>query len=126
MKPSLLALTRQSFLIAFFLISTACGVFTAYKVGEPIDSEVVKQRVTENLKKYLQLADQEAKRVSIVRMGKRMPNSVFHFLELKDNEIVAWNDYHFIPPTHALIDDFDLKFVKLSAGEFLLKRWVLV
>lgn len=117
-------MTRQFFLIALFLFCAICGVVTSYKVAQPITPEAIAKQVNSDLKNFIDKVDQEATGVlSVLQDGKRLPNSTYLFLEFKGNDIIAWNDYHFIPPSHTLTEEFELKFIKINNGEFLIKKW---
>ena len=61
--------------------------------------------------------------VGELREGKSLPTSSFAFLVIKNDSIVAWNDHHFIPPVHHLLEDFEIKFLKENAGELLVQKW---
>jgi len=117
-------LNRQTVLIILLLVGTISGIFTAYKSNRPVSAESLTQEISINLERVIKTIDDEAKKVvSGVKSGKTIPDTQFHFLLLRGDSITAWNDHHFIPPPSALTDALDLKFLKASNGEFLVKKW---
>lgn len=100
------------------------GFFASRKAKEPVQPESIARQVSINLRETITVADREATRVlENLRQGKSIPASSFHFLVLKDDSITAWNDNHFLPLPHTLTDDFEIKFLKNSSGEFVARKW---
>ena len=101
-----------------------CGVVTSFKISQPPSSEAIVNQVQQDIVVFIENADQEAKVIlPELKAGRDLPTSKFHFLVLKNNEIIAWNDSHFIPSLQALTEEFDLKFLKLNNEEFVVKKW---
>jgi two-component system nitrogen regulation sensor histidine kinase NtrY len=117
-------LTRQSLFVGFTLLSALFGALTAFKVTQSIQPDAIVEKISHNLQQYISKVDQEANRIlPVLQDDKQLPNSEFQFLLLKNDTIVSWNDYHFIPPDYTLTEEFQFKFLKANNGEFLLKKW---
>ncbi len=117
-------MNKQAALIILILVGTVSGIFTAYKSNRPVSPESLTEQVSINLGRVIESIDAEASEVvSNFEKKKSISHTQFHFLILSGDSITAWSDHHFIPPTSALTDSFELEFLKSSNGEFLLKKW---
>lgn len=117
-------MSKQSFLLVLFLAWTGSGIYTSNRANRLTSTKDQSQQIASNLEHVLVTIGEEAKNiVEELQNGKNLPSSSFAFLLIKNDSLVAWNDHHFIPPVHHLLEDFDTKFLKENAGEFLVQKW---
>ncbi len=96
----------------------------SFKIFKPPSSEIIASQIQQDFEVFIEGANQEAKVIlPVLRAGRDLPTSNFHFLVVQRNEIITWNDSHFIPTLQTLTDEFDLKFLKLNNEEFVIKKW---
>ncbi len=102
----------------------AAGIFFAYRVNQPIPSEGQAKKIQNNLTDVLadvnRQADNQLKRLS---QGKTIASSETQFLLIDDVKILQWTDNHFIPSYYVVAGDYDVKYVRLTSGDFIVRQF---
>lgn len=102
----------------------AAGIFFAYHVNQPIPSEGQAKKIQNNLTDVLadvnRQADNQLKRLS---QGKTIASSETQFLLIDDVKILQWTDNHFIPSYYVVAGDYDVKYVRLTSGDFIVRQF---
>jgi len=113
-----------SFLAFIFLLSIAGGIISSFRANRPLDPDDTAQKISSRIADIISRLDEES--ITVIKQFSDTQNisySEFHFLIIQGEEIVTWNDDHFIPPVRALLGDFAIKFLKAPSGEFLIRKW---
>lgn len=109
--------------MGFCLLFIAGGIISAIRADRPVSLEATGRTIQENLSGVLSdielKADEQVKRI---RQGKSLGISDIQFVLIDDSKILAWSDNHFIPAFYVLSDEYRLKYIRLSSGDFILKR----
>jgi two-component system, NtrC family, nitrogen regulation sensor histidine kinase NtrY len=111
-------------LLAFFLALSVAAQFYAGKSAEP---DRITKRIGERIAEELRYINSEAE--GVIGNFKRNPSGEFDndlhypFFLIEGGRITRWNDYHFVPSTAALQEDFSVKLLKEGNSEFLALKW---
>lgn len=118
-------LKKQNLVLAVLsVLFLAAGIFFAYRVNQPIPSEGQAKKIQNNLTDVLadvnRQADNQLKRLS---QGKTIASSETQFLLIDDVKILQWTDNHFIPSYYVVAGDYDVKYVRLTSGDFIVRQF---
>lgn len=118
-------LKKQNLVLAVLsVLFLAAGIFFAYHVNQPIPSEGQAKKIQNNLTDVLadvnRQADNQLKRLS---QGKTIASSETQFLLIDDVKILQWTDNHFIPSYYVVAGDYDVKYVRLTSGDFIVRQF---
>lgn len=113
------------FAIVFFLL----GLFLGHTAHQSESAEVVAADIARNTASELQLMDVEAKRL-LVEMDNGFAaidweNYKHSFFLFENARMLLWSDNQFIPQARQLLDPFDVKLMKTSGGDYIVKKWPL-
>ena len=123
--------------ISFFLIALSTLLFVAamvLNVFKP-DTSKLKERYTEEIKertnREISLLEKEMSTV-LEKVGSDMElnftalstNSTYPYFVFDQGELTYWSSYHFVPLYHYLAGDYKFKFIRLSEGDFLVRKYV--
>ncbi|HNC31549.1 MAG TPA: hypothetical protein PKX08_16175 [Cyclobacteriaceae bacterium] len=116
---------KQNLVLAVLsVLFLAAGIFFAYRVNQPIPSEGQAKKIQNNLTDVLadvnRQADNQLKRLS---QGKTIASSETQFLLIDDVKILQWTDNHFIPSYYVVAGDYDVKYVRLTSGDFIVRQF---
>ncbi|MFN8336924.1 MAG: ATP-binding protein [Cyclobacteriaceae bacterium] len=116
---------KQNLVLAVLsVLFLAAGIFFAYRVNQPIPSEGQAKKIQNNLTDVLadvnRQADTQLKRLS---QGKTIASSETQFLLIDDVKILQWTDNHFIPSYYVVAGDYDVKYVRLTSGDFIVRQF---
>lgn len=110
-------------LIGFCLLFIAGGIISAFRANRPVSSENTGRQIQENLAKVLTGIDRQADdQVKRIRQGKPLAISDIQFILIDETKILEWSDNHFIPSFYILSGEYNLKYVRLASGDFIVKR----
>lgn len=88
-----------------------------------MSSENAARQIQENLAGVLKDIDHQAdEQVRRIRQGKSIAVSDIQFLLMDEDRILEWSDNHYIPSFYILAGEYDLKYVRLTSGDFIVKR----
>lgn len=100
------------------------GIVFAFRVNRLNPADDRARQIERNLELVLDdvahRADEQLKRIS---QGKTLSITGIQFLLIDDANILQWTDSHFIPSHYVLVGNYDLKYVRLTSGDFILKRF---
>jgi hypothetical protein len=117
-------LRRKNFyLIILLLLCLAAGVYSYFQFEKPGSPANAASKISVALNTVMAAVDNEAEAIVKKKKTKVSTDTKFQFVVVKNDQIVSWNDHHFVPPVSAISDDFTVKFLKLGSGEFLAKKW---
>lgn len=110
-------------LIGLILLFITAGIVSAFWANQAVSSEDKARNIQENLNSVLtgisKQADDQLKRIS---QGKPIAASDVQFLLIDNERILQWSNNHFIPSFYVLSGSYDLKYVRLNSGDFIVKR----
>lgn len=110
-------------MISLSLLFIVAGGIISFQVNRTVSSQALANKVQENLNHVLtdrnRQADEQLKRIA---GGKSLSLSENQFLLINDEKILDWSSDRFIPSYYVLAGEFDLKYVRLSSGDFIIKR----
>lgn len=110
-------------MLALSVLFIAAGIVLSFQANKAVSSSTIAGNVQQNLAHVLtdlnRQADEQLKRVAL---GKALSLSETQFLLINDERILEWSSNQFVPSYYVLAGDFDLKYVRLSSGDFILKR----
>jgi signal transduction histidine kinase len=121
---SLFCLKKQRLvLIGLCLLFITGGIISAFRVNRPASSENTARKIQENLATVLTDIDRQAdNQVKRIRQGKSLAVSDIQFLLINGDKILEWSDNHYIPSFYILSGEYDLKYIRLTSGDFIVKR----
>ncbi len=100
-------------------------MISAFQANQSVSSEDLSLKIQRNLTTVLsdinRQADEQLKRIS---NGRSLSVSDIQFLLIDENKILQWSDNHFIPSFYILTGNYDLKYVRLTSGDFIIKKTV--
>jgi two-component system, NtrC family, nitrogen regulation sensor histidine kinase NtrY len=115
---------RGIFLSAVFTLCAAGGMYTSYQAAQPVSPAFLAEQISRQLAVVLTAIEGEAERNKVSwNASSQLIHSTVTFLVIKNGELVAWSDNHFIPPLRSISENFKVRFLKFGAGEFLAKQW---
>lgn len=116
-------------LIPFILsiIFLAAGLWTSYQSNQPASPEAVTGKIAERISNELIKIDEEAR--IIMKNVLDTPHfslpkvTSYPFLIYSGDSLHSWSSNSIVPPTPLVSDDFSIKLLKTSGGDFLAKKW---
>lgn len=106
------------------VVSVVAGCFGLYQSGKSVSGEKLSHEITSNLEKVINSVQVESGKVKQhIQAGEDIPQTPVHFVVVRNDSVVAWNEYHFIPYAPVMKDGFKTKFYKSGNGEFLLLKY---
>lgn len=118
-------LKKQNLVLAgLSVLFLTAGIVLAFRVNRPVPSEDKARHIQDNL--TLVLADvsrQADNQLLRLREGKSLTRGETQFLLIDDEQLLEWTDNHFIPSYYVLAGDYDVKYVRLTSGDFIVKRF---
>jgi signal transduction histidine kinase len=114
---------QRLFLLGLCLLFVTGGIVSAFRASSPVSSENAARQIQENLAGVLKDIDHQAdEQVRRIRQGKSIAVSDIQFLLMDEDRILEWSDNHYIPSFYILAGEYDLKYVRLTSGDFIVKR----
>lgn len=118
-KSSLLLVTSITFLVL--------GIFSSDLLVKPVSESELALQVSESLQHEIRKAEREAK---ILLSNPSPENSSwaklnYSFFLLDSTKVLAWSKNNFLPETHALLHRSPFSFLKVSRGDFIIRKWPL-
>lgn len=111
-------------LIGLCLIFIAGGIVSAFQVNQSVSSESTALKIQENLTKALTGIDHEAgNQLDRIRQGKSLAISDIQFLLIDEVKIIEWSDNRYIPSFYILTGEYNLRYIRLASGDFIVKRF---
>ncbi|MBL7841370.1 MAG: HAMP domain-containing histidine kinase [Cyclobacteriaceae bacterium] len=99
------------------------GIGFAFRVNRQIPSEDKASQIQTKLASVLKEVDAQAQtQLTRIREGKSLAHTPTQFLLLDDVKILQWTDNHFIPSYYVVTGNYDVKYVRLTSGDFIVKR----
>jgi two-component system nitrogen regulation sensor histidine kinase NtrY len=110
-------------LIGLCLLFVTGGIIFAFQANRSVSIEKTAGEIQENLAELLtdinRQADDQVKRI---HQGKSLSVSDIQFLLIDEAKILEWSDNRYIPLFYILSGEYDLKYVRLTSGDFIVKR----
>jgi two-component system nitrogen regulation sensor histidine kinase NtrY len=110
-------------LIGLCLLFVTGGIIFAFQANRSVSIEKTAGEIQENLAEVLTdiglQADDQVKRI---HQGKSLSVSDIQFLLIDEAKILEWSDNRYIPLFYILSGEYDLKYVRLTSGDFIVKR----
>lgn len=114
---------QQLVLIGLTLLFTLVGVFSAFHANRTISSEETAREIQKNLIRVLADLDRETEnQLNRIRQEKPLATSGIQFILIDETKIVEWSDNQYIPNFYTLSGTYQLKYIRLSSGDFLVKK----
>lgn len=105
------------------MLLMAGGLFSAFRANQPISSQRIADHVQENLVRVIDGLNREArKQIERIRQGQPLAVSETQFLVVDSEKILEWSNGHFIPSYYIISSVRDIKYVRLSSGDFIIRR----
>lgn len=119
------------FLFVFTVITWVSGMLLLFWAdadrGSSVNHEAIVQGFTQNLTQHLDELNQLNERwkeqwsngplVTLTAVGST------DFCILADQEFLKWSGNRFIPPVRFSLNDFTIKYLHTSAGDFIIRKW---
>lgn len=110
-------------LIGLCLLFAAVGIVSAFRENRTTSSENTAQEIQQNLAAVLTDIDLQAdNQLKRIRQGKSLAVSDIQFLLIDKVKILEWSDNHYIPSFYTLTGEYDLKYIRLPSGDFIVRR----
>jgi len=118
-KSSLLLLVSICFLLL--------GVFSSDLFVRPISEKELALQVSKSLQSEIALAEQEAEMLLANTNPENALWSKLHysFFLLDSSKVIAWSKNNFLPDVYALRNSSLLSLLRVSRGDFLIRKWIL-
>lgn len=101
----------------------------SYRSNQPASSGAIAEKVAERVKTELEKIDQEANTIlDDVKTSNllALPTTTsWPFLIYEGDSLRAWSSNSIVPPIPLVNDNFSVKLLKTSGGDFLAKKWPL-
>lgn len=99
------------------------GIVSEFPMFRSASPEDTARKIQKNLVAVLADVNREAAdQIVRIRQGKALAVSDIQFLLVDDAKILEWSDNQYIPSFYILSDEYNLKYVRLPAGSFILTR----
>lgn len=115
---------KQNLVLAdLSVLLVTAGIVFAFWVNRPVRLEDKARLIQENLASVLAEVNAQTEiQLARIREGKLLAHTPTEFLLLDDSKIVQWSDNHFIPSYYVVAGNYDVKYVRLTSGDFIVKR----
>jgi two-component system nitrogen regulation sensor histidine kinase NtrY len=113
--------------ILFFCLAlvSAVLVLSINLINTPPSAKEIANTLSKNTQRELLLMDEEASRLLKQHDDDNWEKLNHSFYLIKENNVQRWNQNEFLPEMQWLEEDFSVKFLKQSPGDFLVKKWPL-
>lgn len=113
--------------VIFSVILLLAGVGVGYHALRPMPPEHIAEKIANNLKDELSLLEGEAKNL-LQRLPEQdtlalLSSHPYPFFQYNKTGLMSWSDNSFVLPASLLNDEFSLRLLRTSQGEFLVKKW---
>lgn len=117
------------FLRVGLLVCLIGGIFFYNQALISVSPDRIAERVSSKLENELyaldKIADGYRKQWDQEKTITLEPSEHEHFFFVSGYEIQQWTNNHFLPNARLVWDDFEVKYLKTGAGDFLLRKWPL-
>lgn len=114
---------KRLVLIGICLLFMTAGIVSAFLANRPVSSENTARKIQGNLATVLTDIDRQAdEQLKRIRQRKTLAVSDIQFLLIDGSKILEWSNNHFVPSFYILTGDYSLKYIRLSSGDFIIKK----
>ena len=115
-------------IISFFVFVSGYSIQYRF-IERDYDEDKFAREIRENLSYQLQLLEESVSAIMPVLVQKDFSFSKINFQGeyplyiFKDDELVYWSDYRYVPDYKVIRGHFNLKFFENEKGKFLIRKW---
>jgi hypothetical protein len=114
---------QQLVLVGLCLLFITGGIVSAFRANRSVSSEDTAQKIEENLVKVLTDMDRQANdQLKRIHQAKPLAVSDVQFLLIDESKILEWSGNHFVPSFYILTGAYNLKYIRLTSGDFIIKK----